>query len=93
MLAARMLFRGVISEGVSCSGKTSALRALMRSPVFVDRPGLSTVVMTEHQTQRVLEGVGPSRVLDPDRSVALLSEHVTYVRGRQSWLLGDAALG
>jgi hypothetical protein len=74
-----MLFRGVILEGVACSGKSSLLRALLSHPLFVGRAGASSIVLTEHQTERVLESMGPRARLRVKDNVALLREHVDYL--------------
>ena len=74
-----MLFRGVILEGVTCSGKSSILRALLSHPSFVERAGASAIVLTEHHTQRVLESVGPRAQLRVQDNVMLLREHADYL--------------
>jgi hypothetical protein len=74
-----MLFRGVILEGVACSGKSSLLRALLSHPSFVGRAGASSIVLTEHHTQRVLESRGPRALLRAEDNVALLREHTDYL--------------
>lgn len=74
-----LLFRGVVLEGVACAGKSSLLRALLRHPSFVDRPGASSVVLTEHHTQRVLEARGPRAQLRVQDNVTLLREHADYL--------------
>ncbi len=83
-----MLFRAVVIEGVACSGKTSALHSLVRHPAFVERPGSSSLVLSEHHTQRVLEGLAARSELKTANSVDLLNEHVGYVRGLRARLLG-----
>ena len=74
-----MLFRGVILEGVACSGKSSLLRALLSHPSFVDRAGASSIVLTEHHTQRVLESKVPRALLRVQDNVCLLREHTDYL--------------
>lgn len=74
------LFRGVIIEGVACSGKSTLLRGLLAHPSYVGRPGLSSLVLTEHRTQRVLEGSGPRAALMAADNIELLRSHVTYPR-------------
>lgn len=74
-----MLFRGVLLEGVACSGKSSLLAALLSHPSFVARKGLSSVILTEHYTQRVLESKGPRAALRVEDNVALLREHAHYI--------------
>lgn len=69
---------GVVVEGVTCAGKTTLLRALLRHPAYLARAGLSSLVLTEHHTQRVLEALpAPGR----DEHLALLRAHVAYLQG------------
>jgi hypothetical protein len=81
-----MPFRAVVIEGVAGSGKSSLLRALLAHPRFVNRPGSSSLVLTEHHTQRVLEGMGPRSGLRVEDHVGLLREHVDYLAGIASRL-------
>lgn len=81
-----VLFRGLILEGVACSGKSTLLRALLSHPTFVDRLGTSTLVLTEHHTQRVLESLGSRGRLAVHDNVSLLREHTSYLRGLASRL-------
>ena len=76
-----MLLRGLIIEGVSCAGKSTLLRALLSHPSYLRRGGQSAVVLTEHHTQRVLEGAGLRRTLSVADNVNLLRSHVTYLAG------------
>jgi hypothetical protein len=78
-IAGAMLFRGVILEGVACSGKSSLLRALLSQPSFVGRAGGSSIVLTEHHTQRVLESNGPRVLLRVQDNLDLLREHSDYL--------------
>src|SRR5262245_2300961 len=82
-----MLFRGVILEGVTCSGKSSLLRALVSHPSFVTRAGVSSIVLTEHHTQRVLESKGPRGVLRVEDNIELLRDHTDYL-GKVAGRLG-----
>ena len=75
-----MLFRGLILEGVACSGKSTLLRALLTHPTFVNRAGNSTFVLAEHHTQRVLESLGSRRELTVQDHLDLLREHTSYLR-------------
>jgi hypothetical protein len=76
-----MLLRGVILEGVACSGKSGLLHALLAHPSFVGRAGASSIVLTEHHTQRVLESKGPRAQLQVQDNVMLLREHTDYLGG------------
>jgi thymidylate kinase len=75
-----LLFGGVVLEGVACAGKSSLLRALLAHPTYITRQGSSSVVLTEHHTQRVLEGRGPRAGLTAADNVGLLRTHVEYLR-------------
>jgi hypothetical protein len=80
------MFRAIILEGVAGSGKSSLLKALLAHPKFANRPGASSLILTEHHTQRVLEGFGPRASLRAEDHVGLLREHVDYVTGIASRL-------
>jgi hypothetical protein len=81
ILSAGDLLRGVVIEGTVCAGKSTLLRALLAHPSYVNRPGLSSLVLTEHHTQRVLEGRGARASLTPADHMALLCDHLDYVAG------------
>jgi thymidylate kinase len=83
-----MPFRAIILEGVAGSGKSSLLKALLAHPTFVNRPGVSSLVLTEHHTQRVLEGLGPRASLRVEDNLGLLHAHVDYLTGVASRLDG-----
>jgi thymidylate kinase len=70
---------GLIIEGVCGSGKSTVLRELAQSAQFQSRPGLSTIVLSEHQTQRVLESKERSDGLKPADNIDLLDQHVKYL--------------
>ena len=78
-LAVFMPFRAVVLEGVAGSGKSSLLRALLAHPRFVKRAGSSSLVLTEHHTQRVLEALGPRSSLRVEDHLELLGGHVDYL--------------
>lgn len=46
---------GLILEGIAGSGKSTMLRALIAHECWTRKPYLSSIVLSEHQTQRVLE--------------------------------------
>lgn len=71
--------KGLILEGVPGTGKTTLLKSILRSPRYVDRSFLSTIVLSEYQTQRVLEAKEEEEGLNRHDNVALLEGHVTYV--------------
>ena len=78
--------KGLILEGVPGTGKTTLLNSILRSRRYVDRSFLSTMVLSEHQTQRVLEAKEEEEGLDRHDNVALLESHLTYLGGIQERL-------
>jgi thymidylate kinase len=48
--------KGLILEGTAGTGKTSILRTLLACPAWTRRPQISSLVLSEHHTMRVLEG-------------------------------------
>lgn len=70
---------GLILEGVSGTGKSTILRALNQSDRFIHKSFLSSIVLSEHQTQRVLERKEREEGLTQSDNVALLDQHVTYL--------------
>ena len=73
--------KGLVLEGVPGTGKTTLLRSILRSQRYVDRSFLSTIVLSEHQTQRVLEAKEKEEGLDRHDNVTLLESHVRYLGG------------
>lgn len=63
---------GLILEGISGSGKTTILKALLKSSAYTDRDALSTIIYTEHQTQRILEKKDKENRLTIDDHINLL---------------------
>ena len=76
--------KGLILEGVPGTGKTTLLKSMLRSRRYVDRSFLSTIVLSEHQTQRVLEAKEEEEGLDRHDNVALLESHLAYLGGNAS---------
>lgn len=77
---------GLILEGVSGSGKSTVLEATLRSESYLDRGYLSSVVLSEHHTQRVLEAKERSEGLNVEDNVALLRQHLDVVHTMHSRL-------
>lgn len=64
---------GLIIEGISGTGKTSVLKSLLKHREFLDKPFISSVVFSEHQTQRVLEYKEKTKGLKPADNIGLLT--------------------
>jgi thymidylate kinase len=71
---------GLILEGVCGTGKTTLLRALLQSKRFLQKSFLSSLVLSEHQTQRVLEYKEQKKGLSITDNIALLNQHITYLQ-------------
>lgn len=72
---------GIILEGICGSGKTAILKKLLRCPRFVAKTYDSSIVLSEHQTQRVLERKEREAGLTVDDNLGLLDQHVSYLEG------------
>jgi len=70
---------GLILEGVCGTGKSTVFRALQQSERFSRRSFLSAIVLSEHQTQRVLERKEREVGLAVADNVGLLDQHVSYL--------------
>lgn len=70
---------GLVLEGICGTGKSTILKALLQSNAFVNKSFLSSIVMTEHQTQRVLERKEAEQGLTPQDHLDLLNHHVSYI--------------
>jgi ABC-type glutathione transport system ATPase component len=77
---------GLILEGVSGSGKTTILQALLRSGRYLERGHLSSLVLTEHHTQRVLEPKQRREGLSVKDNVGLLRRHVETIGALEAHL-------
>ena len=77
---------GLILEGVSGSGKTTVLQALLRSERYLERGYLSSLVLTEHHTQRVLEPKQRREGLSVEDNVGLLRCHLETIRALEAHL-------
>jgi adenylate kinase family enzyme len=77
---------GLILEGICGTGKTTLFRALVQSDRFVHKPYLSTIALSEHQTQRVLERQEREAGLSCADNLALLDQHVSYLESLRNRL-------
>ncbi len=69
---------GLIIEGICCTGKTTLVRALTRSTPFVQKSYPSSIVLSEHHTQRVLERKEAIEGLTPADNLELLGFYVKF---------------
>jgi len=69
---------GLIIEGSPCTGKTTLVQALTRSAPFVQKSYPSSVVISEHHTQRVLERKQSLEVLTPEDHLEVLEFYVQF---------------
>lgn len=67
---------GLVLEGISGTGKTEILKSILRSDRFVNKGFLSSYIMSEHQTQRVLEKKDREEGLTIVDNLTLLYEHL-----------------
>jgi thymidylate kinase len=77
---------GLILEGVRGSGKTTVLQALLRSGRYLERGHLSSPILTEHHTQRVLEPKQRREGLSVEDNVGLLRRHVGTIGALEAHL-------
>lgn len=77
---------GLIVEGIAGTGKSSAIRALLASEAWTKKPYLSSIVLSEHQTQRVLESRQARGELCVQDHLTLLWNIVTMLEQFQSGL-------
>lgn len=83
--------KGLIVEGIAGSGKSSAIRAILDSEVWRKKGYISSIVLSEHQTQRVLEARERTGELKKEDHFDLLSDIVGMIEkyqqklGRMDW--------
>lgn len=78
--------KGIIVEGVAGSGKSSAIRAILDSEVWRKKNHISSIVLSEHQTQRVLEAREKTGDLRKEDHFTLLSDIVGMIEKYQQRL-------
>lgn len=71
---------GLIIEGISGTGKTTILKSILKNERYNSRKVLSTIVYTEHQTQRILEKKEKEKSLTLDDSILLLTDITTHLK-------------
>jgi len=77
-----MFCRGLVIEGASSTGKSTLLNELLRCDAYLDRGYSSSLVLSEHHTQRVLEPVQAKRALRVEDNVELLEDLLTWIERR-----------
>lgn len=65
---------GLILEGIAGSGKSTVLRALTAHDCWTKKPYLSSIILSEHQTQRVLEAKERQSGLQVEDHLTLLAD-------------------
>jgi len=69
---------GLIVEGICGTGKTTIINALTKSTVFIQKNYLSSVVISEHHTSRILEKKLPNGGLTPRDHLEVLEFYVQF---------------
>lgn len=70
---------GLIIEGIAGTGKSTALRALLSSNAWTNKNYLSSIMLSEHQTMRVLEAKERQGSLQVQDHIHLLSKIVSML--------------
>lgn len=70
---------GLIVEGIAGTGKTTAIRALLASEAWTKKGYISSIVLSEHQTMRVLEAKERQGTLRVEDHIKLLSNIVSMI--------------
>ncbi|WP_058485708.1 hypothetical protein [Defluviitalea phaphyphila] len=71
---------GLVFEGISGSGKTTILKCLLKNNTYINRKALSTIVYTEHQTQRILEKKDRENILKIEDNLNLLWDIINTLK-------------
>ena len=69
---------GLIIEGICGTGKTTLVHALTKSAAFVQKSYPSSIVLSEHHTQRVLERKETVEGLTPGDNLELLEFYMQF---------------
>lgn len=70
---------GIILEGIPGTGKTTSLAHLLQAEAWQRKSCLSSIILTEHQTLRLLEEQREAGTLTKADNLALLDSHVSYL--------------
>ena len=77
---------GLILEGISGTGKTTLINSMLRTNSFTEKTYLSSIILSEHHTQRVLEKKEREQGLTREDNIRLLNSHVNYISSLYSQL-------
>ena len=70
---------GLILEGISGTGKTAIFDRLIRTSPFVKKNHMTSIILSEHHTQRILEKKDREQGLTIDDNKSLLNNHLSYL--------------
>ena len=70
---------GLIIEGIAGTGKTTTLYALLDDKRWLQKLYLSSYVLSEHHTLRVLENRALAKTLTKQDCIEVLNTHVNYL--------------
>ncbi len=70
---------GIILDGIAGTGKSTTLYKLLESEFWAKKPFISSHVLSEHHTLRVLENKFLDKTLRKEDSIELLDSHVRYL--------------
>ena len=73
------LYKGIILEGISGTGKTSVFEALANHKKMQSIPAKSRLILSEHHTQRILELEEQKGILTPPHHIELLDQLVAFM--------------
>jgi thymidylate kinase len=91
----RSQIRGVVLEGLSCSGKTSTLRALKMVQAEDKEAERSLIVLSEHYSQVLNNVKGSLQRQERSEHLILLDERISMLEHLNDWVahLGDWSRG
>ncbi len=75
---------GLVFEGIAGTGKTTTLNSLLKSSHWNNKPFISSYVLSEHHTLRVLENTFLDKTLKKTDSIELLEFHTSHLEKLQS---------
>lgn len=84
-MAARILIRGIVLEGLGNAGKTSLLRAIKRRQAAAEDNERSVVVLGEHYSQQLQTVQGTLTALSEQEHQQLLLDRVRCIEQLNDW--------